>query len=202
LVLFLYRQIYQSDGTAGWATFAVLTAAYGWLCGRFWTQSATLTSDALVIRKVFGTDRVPLDDITGLSFSDDYGVLEVATKNVAAFAGGPQAFPGRSFKVVPIRIGGALWSGRCCDADRAADAIADAAGLTLLPPREILITRRRALLTLPVYLALTAAFPVVLLAGIHTQVRWEASMPLFSFAGLVNLRPPLEATIDYYFARD
>jgi hypothetical protein len=184
--------------TAGWLDLAVLVTAFGWLAGRVWTLSATLTEDALLVRNVLTTKRVPLADISMLSFQR--GVLRASTSRVV----GQQTFPGPCVPVRGIRLGGAYWTGRRCDADRAADLIADAAGLSLLPPRKVRISRRWAVIMLPGSVTLIAAAAVLFQVSVHThpQTNWVFLAPLLWSSGWAMIRPALAARLDYFSPRN
>jgi hypothetical protein len=183
--------------TAGWLGFAVLVTAFGWLAGRVWTLSATLTEDALLVRNVLTTKRVPLTDISRLTFQK--GVLQASTNRAV----GQQTFPGPCVPVRGIRLGGAHWTGRRCEADRAADLIADTAGLPLLPPRKVRISRRWAVIMLPGSVTLTAAGVALFLVSIHTHSHtgWIFLAPPLWSSGTVMIRPALAATLDYFSRR-
>jgi hypothetical protein len=183
--------------TAGWLDLGVMLTALGCLAERAWSMSATLTAHELVIKNVFTTKRVPLADITRVGFRR--GVLRATTNRFS----GQGTVPGRHVTIRAVRLGTAYWTGRCCDGDRAADAIADAAGLPLLPPRRVRISRRRAAIMLPASLAATAAFVLLFLPRTYPHVHplyGRFGSALFAI-GVLRVRPALEATFDYYFAR-
>jgi hypothetical protein len=182
--------------TAGWLDLGVMLTVLGWLAGRAWSMSATLAWDELVIRNVFTTKHVPLADITRVGFRK--GVLRASTSHVV----GQRTVPGRPVTVRAVRLGTAYWTGRFCAADRAADTIAAAAGLSLLPPRRVRISRRRALLMLPASIAATVAFILLFLPSTYPHLH-----PIYGHfatallgAGVLSLRCALEATADYCFA--
>jgi hypothetical protein len=110
----------SSPGPVSWVVLATLILASVLLAWRLWLESVTLTADALVIRNVFTTRRVPLTDIVGVTI--DRNRLRVAQANGA---------------------GGAYLTGRRAEVDEIAEIIADAAGLPPLPPRRKQVLSRR-----------------------------------------------------------
>jgi hypothetical protein len=121
-----------------WIALAAGLAAWGFLAGRVLAQSVTLTADTVVIRNIFTTERVPLADVTEVSFHRSK--LTVTSQH------GPFA-PDRNTVGTAV-LGLSYWSGRRASADRMADAINDAAGLPPLPPRREIISPNRARLLL------------------------------------------------------
>jgi hypothetical protein len=160
-----------------WIALALGLAAWGWLAGRALAQSLTLTADTVVIRNIFTTERVPLADVTEVSFHR--GRLKVTSQH--------GTFAPERVGVGAVSLGSSYWSGRRSNADTTAEAITAAAGLPPLPPRREIIGRSRArtiLLAAPVVLgfglylgpfagihhrslALTEAGAMLYLAGIY-----------------------------------
>ena len=121
-----------ADG--GWIALGLGLAAWAFLAGRTLVQSVTLTADTVVIRNIFTTERVPLADVTDVSFRR--GKLTVTSQH-GTFA------PERS-AVEGVSLGPSRWSGRRIKADAIAETIAAAAELPPPPPREEVISRNRA----------------------------------------------------------
>ena len=109
----------------GWIALALAVAAWGVLSWRALGQSVTLTPEALVIRNVLITRRVPLADLTEVGFRGV--VLAVTTAQ------------GERFKASAVNLGSSRWSGVRGNADAIAEAITAAAGLPPLPPRREII---------------------------------------------------------------
>jgi hypothetical protein len=131
-----------------WLVLAASGLVWLKLAGRTWHESATLTTDMLVARNVFGTRRLPLVDVTMVHFRR-WGPLVISAAGPAAPSSGRHA-GGRQVVVPAVKLGAAFWSGRRTDADDIADTIAAAAGLPPLPPREEIISRREARILLPI----------------------------------------------------
>ena len=112
----------------GWIALALAVAAWGVLSWRALGQSVTLTPEALVIRNVLITRRVPLADLTEVGFRGV--VLAVTTAQ------------GERFKASAVNLGSSRWSGVRGNADAIAEAITAAAGLPPLPPRREIISRK------------------------------------------------------------
>jgi hypothetical protein len=103
----------------------------GWIAWRALAQSVTLTLDTLVIRNILATRRVPLADLAEVGFRR--GRLTVTAAHGAA---------GRErLTVSAVNLGASRWSGVRGNADGAAEAISDAAGLPPPPPRREIISR-------------------------------------------------------------
>jgi len=113
-------------------------AAWAFLAGRVLAQSVTLTSDTLVIRNIFTTERVPIADVTEVGFRRSK--LTVTSQH--------GTFASERNTVGTAVLGPSYWSGRRANADTIADAINDAAGLPPLPPRREIISPNRAWLLL------------------------------------------------------
>jgi hypothetical protein len=104
------------------------------LAWRALAQSVTLTPEALVIRNILATERVPLADVTEVGFRGNR--LTVTSAHEAAAS--------QRFTVSAVNLGRSYWSGLRSNADAIAEAITDATGLPPLPPRKEIISRNRA----------------------------------------------------------
>jgi hypothetical protein len=90
-----------------------------------------LAQDTLVIRNIFTTEQVPVAGITAVGFRR--GRLTVTAARGATAS--------ELFKVGAVNLDVSYWTGRRTEADAAAQAIAEAAGLPPLPPRREIINR-------------------------------------------------------------
>ena len=136
-----------------WIALALALAAWGFLAGRALAQSVTLTSDTLVVRNIFTTERVPLAAVTDVSFRR--GKLRVTSQH--------GTFAAERFVVGAVNLG----MSHRASPDVTAAAITDAAGLPPLPPRPQIISRpvRPALLAVIVFGFGLCLGPV---RGLHT----------------------------------
>jgi hypothetical protein len=154
-----------SRDALGWLILVVPGPVWAWLASRGWTVSATLTADALRIRKVFGTRRIALADITGLSWSGSLRGLKVAERRVPSSAAAPAAVSGRHHAPpakrhwVPAIQRGVFAdaAGLRSPADEAADVIASAAGLPPMAPHKGAVTKEQARFAIPFSVGLFAA---------------------------------------------
>jgi hypothetical protein len=115
----------------GWVALELSVAAWGLLAWRALVHSVTLTRDTLVIRNFFSTRQVLLTQVTEVGFRR--GALKVTT--------GHGGVAGQRLTVTVGGLGSAYWSGLRSDPDALAEAISDAAGLPLPPPRREIISR-------------------------------------------------------------
>jgi hypothetical protein len=160
----LWTTLWSHDAL-GWLILVVAAALCGWLAFRGWTISATLTRDALEIRKVFGVKRVALRDITRLGWSSRLRGLTVTERCPpspvalpAAMSGRHHAGPAKRHLVPAVQLGLlAEAAGVRCAADEAADVIASAAGIPLLSPRKATVTHGQAVFAIPFSAALFAS---------------------------------------------
>ena len=130
----------SSSGPVTRGVIAALFLVFLLLSWRIWQVSVTLTVDTLVIRNMFGTRRVRLTQIAGLTVGRNH--LSVAEAGPLTPAG--YRLPARSRTVRAVPTAGAYWTGLRSEADVIADAIAAAAGLPPQPPRRQWIGRRAA----------------------------------------------------------
>jgi hypothetical protein len=178
-----------------WLLVAVATIAWLTLAGRAWRESVTLTPDMLVVRNVFRTWRVPVAEVTGVSFRRG-AVLAITVAGPAAPAGGGS--PGRAYaggrhagrgvSVAAVKVGTAYWSGRWTDADAIANIIAVTAGLRPRQPRKEIISRRAARVMLPAGMGL---FALAVALGVFSS----DSHGLVARAGLVAAKGLALATM-------
>ena len=189
---------------SGWAL------AWWWLGWRLATVAVWLTFDAVVIRNIWQTRRLPLTEITGVSFRQ--GTVMVTTAWSAAFAGSPAGepaaapdVPGRHAAAGPrhtlraLSTGTAWLTGRRCQADEAADAIMAAAGLRPLPARKERISLRLALVMAPVGLAFLLAAQFLDRAHLHPQyVEYGTAL---SPPGFLLFFPAVSVAADHLFHR-
>ena len=160
----LWATLLSSDDL-GWLILVVPGPVWAWLALRGWTISATLTTDALEIRKVFGARPIALADITGLSWSGRPRGLKVSERRVPSSSAAPAAMSGRHHaaparrRLVPAIQRGVLAdaAGLRTPADDAANVIARAAGLEPLPTPKAAVTKEQAWVVIPVSAALFAA---------------------------------------------
>jgi hypothetical protein len=116
-------------GLPGWWVLAGAAPLWAWVVPRTWAVSATLTYDALIIRNVWSTRRIALEDIAEATFFTSvyrHGGLSLKVIDRAA---------GKRRRVTAVRLG--VWAYHTsvrCDGDDAADAIRAAAGLPPTPP--------------------------------------------------------------------
>jgi hypothetical protein len=182
---------------------SVAVAAWAWFAFRTCTVSATLTQDTLLIRNVLATERVALADITKVAFRR--GRLTVTERrppsSVDAVPTAPARHrdPGERYSVSAITIGAmASASGLRCDADEAADFIAATAGLPALPPRKARVSRKQALVIIPIGLAFFAAGVAVSSMG-HSTSHSAGSM--LAGVGALLLVPACLAELDRFRSR-
>jgi hypothetical protein len=185
---------------SGWAL------AWWWLGWRLATVAVWLTFDAVVVRNVWKTRRLPLPEITGVSFRQ--GTVTVTTAWSAAFAGSPAVspdLPGRHAAAGPrhalraLSTGTARLTGRRCQADEAADAITAAAGLRPLPARKERISLRLALIMAPVGLAFLLAAQFLDTARLHPQ--YVEYGTVLSAPGFLLFFPAVSVAADHLFHR-
>jgi hypothetical protein len=185
---------------SGWAL------AWGWLGWRLATVAVWLTFDAVVIRNIWKTRRLPLAEITGVSFRQ--GTVTVTTAWSAAFARSPAASPdlpagyavaGPRHTLRALSTGTARLTGRRCPADEAADAITAAAGLGPLPARKERISLRRALIMAPVGLAFLLAAQFLDVA--HLPPQYVEYGTLLSAPGFLLFFPAAAVAADHLFHR-
>jgi hypothetical protein len=205
----------------GWAL------GWGWLGWRLSTVAIWLTFDSVVVRNVGRTRRLALTAITGMSFRG--GTLTVATAWPATWVTLPapvldrsvpdrsvpdRSVPDRSVPGQPGRraadgprltlraldTGTARLTGRLCQADEAADAIAAAAGLPPLPPRRERVSLRLALAMAAAGLALLLVSQLLThLSGVSFGDAELGSA--LSAPGLLLFFPALGVAADHLFHR-
>jgi len=118
----------------GWIALALAVLVWALLAWRALVQSVILTPDALVIRNILTTERLPIADVTEVMFRR--GRLTVTAAHGAAAS--------ERFTVGAVDLGSSRWSGHRGNADAIGEAITKAAGLSPLPPRREIISRNRA----------------------------------------------------------
>jgi hypothetical protein len=186
-----------------WALLAGTTMAWLRLAGRTWHESATLTPDMLIVRTVFRSFRIPLAEVTGVRFRRQAALMISLDGRPPPGSGRPAGrHAGRQSAVPAIKLGTAYWSGRRTAADDVADAIAVAAGLPPLPPREELVSRRQVWIRLPMAVAFFVLAGVVgqgtAVPGLIPSVAQLAAKGL-ALAAATLLVPAGLATFDRFF---
>jgi hypothetical protein len=190
---------------------------WGWLGWRLSTVAVWLTFDAVVVRNVGRTRRLALAEITGMSFRR--GTLTVASGWPTTWVTLPDSVPDRPVPARPVLgqagqhaaagprltlraldTGTARLTGRRCQADEAADAIAAAAGLRPLPPRRERISLRLALVMAAAGLALLLISQLLRhLSGVSLADAELGSA--LSAPGFLLFFPALGVTADHLFHR-
>jgi hypothetical protein len=190
---------------------------WGWLGWRLSTVAVWLTFDSVVVRNVGRTRRLALAEITGMTFRR--GTLTVSTALPATWVTLPAPVLDRSVPGRPVPVQGgrhmaagprltlraldtgtARLTGRRCQADEAADAIAAAAGLRPLPPRRERISLRLALAMAAAGLSLLLVSQLLThLSGVSLGDAELGSA--LSTPGFLLFFPALGVTADHLFHR-